>query len=82
MTMLDIRDRPGCITKAMMRRCFESAVEQTPLLKANSPLGAVTINGEFSHYANPDTDTMWLGFALGMRCAERLGRAGDKEQQP
>lgn len=32
------------------------------------------VNGKFSHYADPDTDTMWLGFALGMRCQERLNR--------
>ena len=70
--MLDIEDRPGCMPKAVMRKLFEHAVKSTPAIAGNTPLGVVTINGEFSHFANPETDTMWLGFALGMRCAERL----------
>lgn len=70
--MLDVADKPGCISKAVMRDYFETGVNNTPVLKANTSLGAVTVNGKFSHYADPDTDTMWLGFALGMRCAERV----------
>jgi hypothetical protein len=73
--MLDIKDKPGVISKAQMRKCFEDAITNTPALKTNTPLGAVDLNGEFSHYANGETDTMWLGFALGMRCAERIAKA-------
>ena len=75
--MFDITDRPGCISKEKMRQCFEAAVAQTAVLKTSTPLGAVTMNGKFSHYANSETDTMWLGFALGMRCAERLFSSAD-----
>lgn len=70
--MLDIADKPDRISKAIMRAYFEKMVNDTQALKANTPLGTVRSNGEFSHYANPETDTMWLGFALGMRCAERV----------
>lgn len=70
--MLDIKEKPGAISKALMRHYFEGAITNTPSLKSNTPLGAVLVNGEFSHYADSDTDTMWLGFALGMRCAERV----------
>lgn len=73
--MLDIVDKPGKISKAEIRTYFEGAVNGTPALKANTPLGIVSLNGEFSHYADPETDTMWLGFALGMRCAERVQTA-------
>jgi hypothetical protein len=66
----------GKISKAEIQAYFEGAVNNTPALKANTPLGAITINGEFSHYADPDTDTMWIGFVLGMRCAERVRRSG------
>lgn len=76
--MLDIKDRPGAISKALIRHYFEGMVANTPSLKANTPLGTVTVNGEFSHYADGDTDTMWLGFALGMRCAERIEVAKTK----
>lgn len=70
--MIDIIDKPGCITKATMREYFEKSINATPAFKKNIPLGIMEINGEFSHYMNPTTDTMWLGFAIGMRCAERL----------
>jgi len=76
--MLDVADKPGKISKAEMRAYFENGVNNTPALKANTPLGVVTVNGKFSHYADPETDTMWLGFALGMRCAERVQAAKDK----
>jgi hypothetical protein len=73
--MLDIVDKPGVIPKAVMREYFEKAVNDTPALRASIPLGIVEINGVFSHYADSETDTFWLGFALGMRCAERVGKA-------
>lgn len=73
--MLDIKDREGCITKAEMRTHFEAAIRNNPVLLANTPLGTMTVNGAFSHYADQDTDTMWLGFALGMRASERAARA-------
>ena len=69
---LRIKDIPGRIPVHTMRHYFEGAVASTPAFASNTPLGQVTINGEFSHYADADTDTMWLGFALGMRCAERI----------
>ena len=55
----------------VMRGYFEGAMTGTPHFK-NQPLGIMEINGQFSHYMNPETDTLWLGFALGIRCAERL----------
>jgi hypothetical protein len=73
--MLDIKDKPGAISKSEMRGHFERAINGTQALKSTTPLGAVTINGVFSHYADSETDTMWLGFAIGMRCAERLAGA-------
>lgn len=76
--MLDIVDKPGAISKKLMRQHFEGAINNTPSLKAKTPLGVLEINGEFSHYVDGDTDTMWLGFALGMRCSERLQEAQAK----
>lgn len=76
--MLTIKDKPGRITVAEMRGYFEGAVNNTPALKANTPLGAMEINEQFSHYLDADTDTMWIGFALGMRCAERVAAASQQ----
>ncbi|MFA7238714.1 MAG: hypothetical protein WC091_01270 [Sulfuricellaceae bacterium] len=69
---LSIVDKPGRITVQTMREYFEWAVNTTPLLKALTPLGVVTINDQFSHYINPETSACWIGFALGMRCAEKI----------
>ena len=55
--MLQIMDRPGCITVSAMKKLFEQSIRSTAVLKANTPLGAVVINGAFSHYADPNTDT-------------------------
>lgn len=70
--MITIKDKPGCITVDEMRNYFENSIKETALLASNTPLGVMEINGKFSHYVTPDTDTMWIGFALGMRAAERL----------
>lgn len=72
MQTLKINDRPGCIPVAQMRHYFEGAINSTPVLKASRPLDVVTSAGEFQHYADPGTDSMWTGFALGMRAAERI----------
>lgn len=73
--MLKIVDRDGVVPTALMRDLFEGAVRSTAAFRDNTPLGEVKINGAFSHYADPDTDTLWLGFALGIRCAERITKA-------
>lgn len=72
---LKMVDRPGVIPVETMRRYFEDAVTNTRPLASSTPLGVVSVNGEFSHYADEDTDTLWLGFALGMRAAERIAKA-------
>ena len=77
--MLTITDKPVCISVETMRTHFESVIKGAPALAGNTPLGAMTVNGQFSHYSDPDTDTMWLGFALGMRCMERVAKANPQE---
>lgn len=66
----DVRDRPGCISTDEMLKLFERCVRETPSFRENMPLDRV-----FGNYADPRTDSMWLGFAVGMRCAERIAAA-------
>ncbi|MFS2049753.1 hypothetical protein ACEN9J_02765 [Variovorax sp. Varisp41] len=66
-----IKERPGCITAAEMRALFEESIRQTKVFADNTPMGTMEVNGEFSHYMDSTTDSMWIGFAIGMRCAER-----------
>jgi hypothetical protein len=78
---LDIADKPGCITKAEMRRLFERMVQDTPALRDTTSCVGICVNGKFAYYADQDTDAMWRGFALGMRLAERLARATMQPEQ-
>ena len=81
--MLDIEDRPGCMPKWVIRKLFEHSIQSTPAFAGTTPLGVVTINGNFSHFANPETEKMWLGFALGMRLSERFqGPIPSRSQRP
>lgn len=73
--MLTILDREGCITVAAMRALFERSVKETRVLAQTTPLGTIEVNGAFSHYMEPDTDTLWIGFAIGMRAAERAAKS-------
>ena len=72
-----VRDRPGVMKAILMRNYFEGAVMQTPTLAAALPLERVFVAGEFQQYKRPETQTAWVGFALGMRCAERMQAAAD-----
>lgn len=67
---LVVKDSPGKITVADMRLMFETAVQSTETLRGLS-LEGCDIGGQF-HYIAPDTDHAWFGFALGLRCAERV----------
>jgi hypothetical protein len=54
-----------------IKQAFEDYVKNSKRFKDNTPLETMEINGVFHHYMNPDTDTMWIGFALGFRTAEQ-----------
>lgn len=69
--MLQIKEKPGATSVAEMRRLFAEGIKNTPVLAKSTPLGIMEVNSKFSHYMDPDTDTMWIGFALGYRAAER-----------
>ncbi len=69
--MIRITDVPGKISQNDIRIAFEEMVRSEPLITHTTPLGTISINGGFSHYANSITDTMFIGFALGMRRMER-----------
>lgn len=73
--MLYIKDRAGTISKAEMQRMFEKAVSDTPALKATAEIdSAVMTDGVIDYYADEKTNALWAGWALGMRCAERLSK--------
>lgn len=78
---LIIRDGIGKMLTVEMRRLFEQAVNETELLKHNYPLGVNETEGRFDCYQNANTDNLWCGFALGLRCAERIKKASMSNAQ-
>ena len=72
---LEVRDRPGSMKVSLIRHYFEGAVTQTATLAEALPLHRVAVAGEFQEYMRPETQAAWVGFAIGMRCAERLQAA-------
>lgn len=76
-TQLVIKDRRGVITTAAMRVHFEGMCRDTPCLHPQ-PMDATVIDSTFHCYQNEETNMLWLGFALGMRCAERAAKRTSK----
>lgn len=64
-----VKDKEGAIKVDSMRNFFEQSVTQTEVLKKNFPLGRDDLSGAYLNYK---TDLLWSGYALGMRCHERL----------
>lgn len=76
---LTIKDREGYPTVEQMRKLFESCVRDTPGMEKKFPLVArhkADLEGflHFDGYDDDSTDHFWVGFALGLRMADR----GDK----
>lgn len=72
--MMTVADRPGALPSSQIRSLFERAVHSTPALSRAYPLEVVNLDGAFIHYRNPETQNLWVGFSLGMRCAERMSK--------
>lgn len=78
MMILDIKDGTGKIPVSAMREYFESSINNTPILLAKINLCFSSRDGVFLHYNDEYTQTMWSGFALGMRAAERIQKVKDE----
>jgi len=66
---LVISDRPGVLPTHRIREYFERALQDTEVLR---PQPTQVQEGQQFAYENPETNIFWLGFALGMRCSERV----------
>ncbi len=71
---LVIRDREGCLSVAAMQRLFEQSVRQTEALQRQFTLHHVVSGKEFIEYASYKTQAAWIGFAIGMRCLQRIAK--------
>lgn len=59
-----ITDRPGIISAEAIRTLFERAAVES---RWNLPM---EWSGQY--YLDRETHARWIGFALGMRCADRM----------
>lgn len=55
-----------------LRQYFENYISESPKFRGNTPLGKMMINDKFHHYMDSDTDTLWIGFVIGMRLAKKM----------
>ena len=75
MSAIVITDRPGALPVAHMRTLFEQSVNSTQSFRARYDLTTLKRNCEFAGYKSAETNTFWAGFAIGLRCAEKLDQA-------
>lgn len=67
--MLTLRDRDGELSNGMMKKVFCKLATESPSLRLD-------LTGLDAAPGFPDdrTNLIWLGFALGLRTADRAGR--------
>lgn len=68
---LKVSDYGDVLPVARIRAIFEKLVCETPTLATK-----VQLNMWHGEYACPETQTLFVGFSIGLRCAERFQRAG------
>lgn len=72
LTMTDGKEK---IPVEKMRRLFEASVKNTPALAKQVKLEPITSGEQFRGYIDAEADALWLGFALGLRCGQRIHKA-------
>lgn len=75
-TDLEMVDRPGVFPLEEMRKLFESSVRGTAAFSARLDLRPSESGGRFTGYGEAFTHALWLGFATGLRCFERMEKMG------
>jgi len=69
-----INNYEGVVHTDDIRKLFEKVVADTSILK-KVELEPVMKDGAFDGYKNDDTNVLWAGFAIGIRCAERIANS-------
>jgi len=72
--MFVIKDRPGVMPTKLMRHYFEGAMNQTGVFADRIHLDSSTEADGTLTYGDDMVQMLWVGWALGMRCAERIDR--------
>ncbi len=72
MLNVTIKDGDGKLKVEKMRKCFEQAIAASPGFAEKINTEADYAAGVFIGYKDVDTHCLWTGFALGMRCMERV----------
>jgi hypothetical protein len=70
---IDIIDGKGKLPEKYLRAQFESAFQTTKRLAERTRFE----RARDGHYVDPATQAAWIGFAIGMRCYERLVKSGN-----
>ena len=76
---IQIVDSGKLPTTGQMREWFEAVMRDTATVKKHTKPEPKLNDGQFVGYADPETDAMWVGFAVGQRMAVRFLKAGRGE---
>lgn len=68
---LAVKDREGRASARDMADLFEQCVKTTPLLNEQLNLQRLGTTSDLVCYLNPDTQTVFLGFAIGFRLRDQ-----------
>ncbi len=60
---------------------LEQTKKQLPALPFSWPLEKQFENGKFLQFKYWDTQCIWMGFQMGLRCAETIGKGEPRRQQ-
>ena len=69
---MKITDAPGEINVDAMLDVFHAVIRDVPELPFDD-IEYVRMDGRFSHFVDPEVQSLWIGFALGHRARDRLG---------
>lgn len=68
-----LADYEGVVPSDQIRMFFEHLINMTPKLAGTVCLDRIEIAG-VEEYADEATRTLFFGFGMGMRCAERIAK--------
>ena len=63
-----------------MLALLEQTKKQLPALPFSWPLEKQFENGKFLQFKYWDTQCIWIGFQMGLLCADSIGKGGQRRQ--
>jgi hypothetical protein len=73
-----VLDYEGAVPTSAMRTLFERVIHETSQFRDALDITPEMKGGQFDGYKDEDTNMLWVGFAIGVRCSARIADAGKR----